>query len=71
MQARQQPSRPKPARDLNPGDILIGSQGGQSVVVEEPSGNSGLIGFIRVETEHGHLFLETDAEVQVTGKDKE
>ena len=50
--------------DLLPGDILIGKKGGQSVV-EDSSDHSGLLGFMRIETEHGHLYMELDTEVTV------
>lgn len=65
MQASKQPATIKKAViDLLPGDILIGKQGGQSVV-EDSSDRSGHLGFMRVETEHGQLYMELDTEVTV------
>lgn len=56
--------------DLLPGDILIGKQGGHSVV-EDSSDHSGLLGFMRVETEHGHLYMELDTEVRVLDRSED
>lgn len=70
MKASRSPVITKSVIDLQPGDILIGSQGGQSVI-EDSSDQSGLLGFLRVETEHGHLYMELDAEVQVMEKSKD
>lgn len=64
MKASQPHIITKSVIDLQPGDILIGSQGGRSVI-EDSSDQSGLLGFLRVETEHGHLYMELDAEVKV------
>lgn len=50
--------------DLQPGDILVGKQGGHSVV-EDSSDHSGHLGFMRVVTEHGQLYMELDTEVTV------
>lgn len=69
MKASQQHIITKSVIDLQPGDILIGSQGGRSVI-EDSSDQSGLLGFLRVETEHGHLYMELDAEVKVQEKPK-
>lgn len=69
MKASQQHIITKSVIDLQPGDILIGSQGGRSAI-EDSSDQSGLLGFLRVETEHGHLYMELDAEVKVQEKPK-
>ena len=69
MQASKQPTKTKAVIDLRPGDILIGKQGGHSIV-EDSSDHSGLLGFMRVETEHGHLYMELDSEVTVLEKPK-
>lgn len=50
--------------DLNPGDVLIGKHGGKSVI-EDSSDRSGLLGLMRIETEHGPLYMEMDKEVKV------
>jgi hypothetical protein len=50
--------------DLMPGDILIGRQGGHSVI-EDSSDHSGNLGLMRIETEHGNLYMELHAEVKV------
>lgn len=54
----------KAATDIRPGDVLIGERGGQSVV-EYSSNHSGLLGFLRIKTEHGHLYLDMSKEVRV------
>jgi phosphosulfolactate synthase (CoM biosynthesis protein A) len=64
MKATKQHTVTKAVIDLLPGDILIGKKGGQSVV-EDSSDHSGLLGFMRIETEHGHLYMELDTEVTV------
>lgn len=64
MKATNQRTITKAVIDLLPGDILIGKKGGHSVV-EDSSDHSGLLGFMRIETEHGHLYMELDTEVTV------
>lgn len=64
MQASQQKTTKKHVMDLKPGDILVGKQGGHSII-EDSSDTSGLLGFVRVETEHGQLYMELDKEVTV------
>lgn len=65
MEANKQSATSKKAViDLQPGDILIGRQGGHSVV-EDSSDHSGHLGFMRIETEHGQLYMELDTEVTV------
>ena len=56
-----QHSTHKAVTDLQPGDILVGTDGGHSRV-KDSSDTSGLLGFRRIETEHGHLYLEVDVE---------
>jgi hypothetical protein len=50
--------------ELQPGDVLIGEAGGQSLV-EEIEDSSSLPGLRRVFTEHGHLYIDPEAEVRV------
>lgn len=64
MPASESATTKKAVIDLQPGDILIGRQGGHSVV-EDSSDHSGHLGFMRVETEHGQLYMELDTEVTV------
>jgi hypothetical protein len=50
--------------DIEPGDILIGDAGGQSWV-DDKEVSSAMPGLIRVHTEHGHLYMDPEAEVTV------
>ena len=70
MKATHKPATAiKAVIDLRPGDVLIGKHGGQSVI-EESSDTSGLLGLMRVETEHGHLYMEMDKRVEVLAPPK-
>ena len=54
----------KSAWGLEPGDVLVGSAGGRTVVENvEPS--SAMPGLLAVETEHGTLYLDPDLGVEV------
>lgn len=70
MKESQQRTINKAVIDLMPGDVLVGAKGGQSVV-EDSSDHSGLLGFMRIETEHGHLYMELDAQVTVLAQPQE
>lgn len=54
----------KTVTDIKSGDVLVGEYGGHSVV-EYVSNRSGLLGFLRIKTEHGHLYLDMSQEVRV------
>jgi hypothetical protein len=54
----------KRVSEIESGDVLIGEMGGRSLVNDvEPSGS--LPGLMRVETEHGHLYMDPEREVEV------
>jgi hypothetical protein len=50
--------------NLEPGDVLVGVAGGHSYV-EDKADSSAMPGLTRVETEHGHLYMDPEAEVEV------
>lgn len=51
-----------PARDLEPGDVLVGSCGGRTVITGDVEPSNLMMGCLVVETEHGVLYLDLDEE---------
>jgi hypothetical protein len=49
---------------IESGDVLVGSSGGRTLV-EDVADSSAMPGLRRVETEHGHLYMDPEAEVEV------
>lgn len=70
MKANKTSITTKAVINLKPGDVLIGKQGGQSVVEYASDQSSGLLGFLRVKTEHGHLYLEMNKKAKVLSNPK-
>jgi hypothetical protein len=64
QQQQQQQTITKAVIYLNAGDTIVGRSGGLSVI-EHSSDHSGHLGLMRVEAEHGHLYMEMDAEVKM------
>lgn len=50
--------------DVEPGDVIVGSAGGYSLIVDVEH-SSAMPGLMRVETEHGHLYMDPEAEVEI------
>lgn len=59
------PTRTIPADELEPGMVIVGDGAGQTAVTGEVGPSSTVSGCIRVEVEHGVLYLEAEGTVQV------
>lgn len=70
MKAHQHSTITKEVVNLNPGDVLIGKHGGHSVVEFRSDPHSALLGFIRVKTEHGQLYLAMNKKVKILSEPK-
>jgi hypothetical protein len=56
----------KLAKNLQAGDVLVGSKSGESRVVGEVEPSNVMMGCIAIETEHGTLYMDSDEEVPVS-----
>lgn len=65
MKVHQQSTIAKAVVDLTPGDVLVGKHGGHSVVEFCSDPHSALLGFMRIKTEHGQLYLAMNKKVRV------
>lgn len=54
----------KQVSEVESGDVLVGSAGGHSLV-EDVELSSAMPGLTRIETEHGHLYMDPETEVEV------
>ena len=59
------PTRTVPADELEPGMVIVGDGGGQSAVTGEVGWSSTIPGCVRVEVEHGALYLDGRGTVQI------
>lgn len=60
----------KEVSHLDPGDVLVGKHGGHSVVEFCSDPHSALLGFMRIKTEHGQLYLPMNKKIRVLSDSK-
>lgn len=65
MSTHDHPTRPVGPRDLDSTMVLVGDSGGLSAVYANDGPSSVLHGLIRIETEHGPLYLDPDEPASV------
>lgn len=51
--------------DLNSTHVLVGESGGLSAIYENDGPSNAMAGLIRLETEHGPLYLDPDEPADV------
>lgn len=61
--------RTKPAKEIQPGDLLVGDAGHLSLVTGEVDESNVIFGAMAIETEHGTLYVDGDEEMAVQESD--